>query len=81
VSTASPATAGPVISLEDAAAYIKMTPQGLRNKLSLGRDAPRSYRLGGRRRFRTADLDAWINRHASDAPPAGRRVYHRQAAR
>jgi len=66
-------TAGPVISLDEAAAYIKMTPQGLRNKLSRGRDAPRSYKMGGRRRFRTADLDAWINTHASDAPPSRRR--------
>ena len=67
------ATAGPLISLEDAAAYILMEPQSLRNKLSSGRDAPRSYRLGNRRRFRTADLDTWISEHASDQPPRRRR--------
>jgi len=70
--SAPPATAGPLISLEDAAAYIKMKPQSLRNMLSARRDPPRSYLVGNRRRFRVADLDAWISRRASDAPPLGR---------
>jgi excisionase family DNA binding protein len=54
-----------MMTVEQAADYLSLAPKTLRNMLSAGR-GPRSYRLGGRRRFRLADLDSWAERHASD---------------
>jgi predicted DNA-binding transcriptional regulator AlpA len=62
-------TTGPLLTLDEAAAYVKLKPRTLQNKLYAGK-GPKSYHLGAGRQFRVADLDAWINRHAV---PAGRR--------
>lgn len=55
--------AGPMLTLAEAAAYIRRRPRTLQNLLYSGR-GPRSYRVAGQRLFRAADLDAWINKHA-----------------
>jgi predicted DNA-binding transcriptional regulator AlpA len=66
--TATARTTGRLLSLAEAAAYVRLAPKTLRNKLSLG-TGPRSYHVGAGRQFRVADLDAWIDKHAI---PAGR---------
>lgn len=58
---------GPLMTVEQAAEYVALKPKTLRNMLSAGR-GPRSYKIGGRRRFRQSDLDAWINRQADQMP-------------
>jgi Helix-turn-helix domain len=62
--------AGFMLTLHEAAAYIRRKPRTLQNLL-YSRRGPKSYRVAGQRLFRVADLDAWINRHAV---PAGRRA-------
>lgn len=64
-----PTQSGLLLTLEEAADYVRLAPKTLRNKLYSGK-GPRSYHVGAGRQFRVADLDAWINRHAV---PAGRR--------
>lgn len=58
-----PAPAGRLLTLEEAADYVRLAPKTLRNKLYSG-CGPKSYHVGAGRQFRTADLDAWINKHA-----------------
>ena len=65
-----PASTGPLLTLDEAAAYVKLKPKTLQNKLYSGR-GPRSYDVGAGRQFRVADLDRWIDQHAV---PAGRRA-------
>jgi hypothetical protein len=68
--TAPARTAGPLLTLEEAAAYVRLAPRTLRNKLYSG-CGPKSYHVGAGRQFRVADLDTWIDRHAV---PSGRRA-------
>ncbi|GAA1164418.1 helix-turn-helix domain-containing protein [Kitasatospora gansuensis] len=52
----------PVLSLEEAAAYIRRTPKALRC-LRERRTAPAGFRTGGRVMFRRAELDDWLAKH------------------
>lgn len=66
--TATARSTGPLLSLDQAAAYVRLAPRTLQNKIYAG-TGPRSYHVGWGRSFRVADLDAWIDKHAV---PAGR---------
>jgi len=50
---------------EEAAAYLRIPAGSLYQWISRGRPAPRSVRLGRYRRYRKADLDAFIESQAS----------------
>jgi predicted DNA-binding transcriptional regulator AlpA len=63
---------GRMLDTAEAAAYTGLAPGTLRNMVSQGR-GPNSYRLTTRRKYRLADLDAWIASCASDAPVRRRR--------
>jgi excisionase family DNA binding protein len=49
------------LSHREAANYLGINEQTLYTWVSDGR-APRSVRIGGRRKYRQADLDAWLAR-------------------
>ncbi|MGW6913751.1 helix-turn-helix domain-containing protein [Kitasatospora sp. NPDC054939] len=57
-------TKSPVLTLDEAAAYIGRTPKGLRG-LRHRRTAPPGFRAGGRVLFRIEALDAWLDEHES----------------
>lgn len=52
----------------DAAKYLGISAQTLRHYLKSG-TGPRAFMLpGGRRRFRTSDLEEWLNVFVSESP-------------
>jgi len=65
-------------SVEETADYLNIAPGTLRNMV-YQRRGPRSYKVGGHRRFRRADVDNWLERNASDAQ--ARRVRGRRKGR
>lgn len=52
----------PVLTLEQAAAYIGRTPKALRG-LRERRSGPAGFRAGGRVLYRLAELDRWLAEH------------------
>lgn len=54
---------------EGTAAYLAMTPKGLRNLRYKG-EGPPAVKVGGLVRYRKADVDRWLDEHAD----AGSRV-------
>lgn len=62
----------PLMTVDDVAAYVQLKPKTIRNMVYSGR-GPRSHRIGGRRRFRQADVDDWIKEHAADKASRRRR--------
>ncbi|MCK9494177.1 MAG: helix-turn-helix domain-containing protein [Dehalococcoidia bacterium] len=48
----------PLMTVEEAAAYLRLKPKTLRNRVSAG-TIP-SVKAGHGRRFRRADLEAWL---------------------
>jgi excisionase family DNA binding protein len=51
-------------TLNETAEYLSKQPQTLYKMIEEGR-APRSYKVGGTRRFKKADVDAWLETLAS----------------
>lgn len=50
----------PLMTVDEAAAYLRVSPKTIRNRVSSG-TIP-SLKAGGGRRFRQSELDAWIRR-------------------
>jgi hypothetical protein len=57
------AVPGRLLTLDEAADYVRLAPKTLKNKLYSG-VGPKSYHVGAGRQFRVTDLDAWIDKHA-----------------
>ena len=55
----------PLAPLEDVSAYLGITPHTMHQWIYKG-TAPRSYKVGNRRRFRWSDVEAWLEERADD---------------
>ncbi len=55
-----PTTAGsPILTLTEAANYLRISPQTLKNWRATGRPSPTALRLGAAVRFHIEDLELW----------------------
>jgi excisionase family DNA binding protein len=61
-----------LLSIDDVAEIIGLAPGTLRNWRVAGR-GPRGARIGGRVRYRRADVDAWITQQTERDPLVDRR--------
>lgn len=59
----------PLIGHPEAAEYLGVA-QATLHGFNYHRIGPRSYKVGRLRKYRMADLDAWLEERASDARPA-----------
>jgi predicted DNA-binding transcriptional regulator AlpA len=60
-----PAEGRRLLTHDETAAYLRITPASLYS-MNQRRTGPRSYKVGNRRMYRVADIDQWLNDHASD---------------
>jgi hypothetical protein len=67
--TVGPHVTKDVLTVEDIAAVLKVSPGGLRNRISRGLDVPPSFRAGRRRLFLAASFDQWLLDQASVSDP------------
>lgn len=58
-----------LMTYEDLADMTQFSVETLRNWVYLGK-GPASYSIGGRRRFRREDVEAWLEQRREPAPAA-----------
>lgn len=61
--------AEPLASVDDVAEFLHVSPATVHAWLYRG-TAPKSYKIGKHRRFRWADVHAWMETQADDTPAA-----------